>query len=546
MMAATKARWMPNNTFPAWLYDGSPIDDPLGMGQRAVTFLRRLKHPSSPEPNHAFQLFDFQERIVRRVYGPRNPDGTRQVKTVFLMLPRGSRKTSIAGALSLLHLLGPERVPAGQVIFAACDREQASIGFREAANILREDKNLMKEVRIRDAFNSKKQITFLRDNSNLTALASDGGRAHGLTPSFTLVDEIHAWKGFDLWDAIKSGQPKVHDPLMVICTTAGRGDGTLAAQQYDYARRVALGEIENPAFLPVLFAADPSDDWQDESVWHKANPGLVHGFPSLDGLRTLAKEAEDNPAQLASFKQYNLNIWQANSRDPLFDLGIYDDRAFEDDEADLEQLDAYIGVDMSVSGDLTAVSIAFRHDDGQITLRSRVFVPGEDLRQRGERDGAPYELWRDDGLIEVCPGPIIDNGMAEDHIREFCGRYKVQEIAFDPHLARVVMQNLHDDGLPVFAFPQRPLQMGVAAGDLERVVTGKLLRHDGDKVLRHHFGNVVTSRNAMTGLVRMHKARTNSRIDAAVASAMAVSRATTAQTTRSRYNDPDVDGFLIL
>ena len=53
-------------------------------------------------------------------------------------------------------------------------------------------------------------------------------------------------------------------------------------------------------------------------------------------------------------------------------------------------------------------------------------------------------------------------------------------------------------------------------------------------------------RNAMTGLVRMHKARTNSRIDAAVASAMAVSRATTAQTTRSRYNDPDVDGFLIL
>ena len=132
-----------------------------------------------------------------------------------------------------------------------------------------------------------------------------------------------------------------------------------------------------------------------------------------------------------------MNVWQANSRDPLFDLATYDARCLEDDEADLEQLPAYIGVDMSVSGDLTAVSIAFRHDDGQITLRSTVFVPGDDLRERSSRDGAPYQRWANDGLIRLCPGPIIDNDMVEDHVRNLCASYDVQEVAFDPHLARV-------------------------------------------------------------------------------------------------------------
>jgi phage terminase large subunit-like protein len=536
---------MTASAYPAWIDDGSAIPDPMGFGERAVTFLRRLRHPNSTEPGRAFQLYPWQERIVRRIYGPRNSNGRRIVKTVMLLLPRGNRKTSLAAALALLHLFGPESRAAGQVVFAACDREQASIGFKEAANIIRQDRRLEKAVTIRDAFNSKKQITFGKNGSTLTALASDGGAAHGLTPSFTLIDEIHAWRGRDLWEAIKSGQAKTDDTLMVIATTAGRGAEGLAADQFNYALRVAKGEITNPEFLPVLFMAEPDDDWQDEAVWQKVNPGLQFGFPSMSGLRALAKEAEGNPAELASFKQFNLNIWQANSRDPLFDLAAYDARTLDDDETDLEQLPAYVGVDMSVSGDLTAVSIAFRHDDGQITLRSKVFVPGEDLRARGERDRAPYERWRDDGLIQVCTGSIIDNAMVEQHIRDLCATYDVQEVAFDPHLARVTMQHLLDDGLPVFAFPQRPLIMGVAAGDLERIVTGRLIRHNGDPVLRHHFENVVTSRNPSSGLVRMHKVNSYSRIDAAVSSAMAVSRAVTAHNTKSRYDDPAVTGFMM-
>ncbi|WP_417724201.1 terminase large subunit [Salipiger sp.] len=529
--------------FPAWIYDSSPIPDPLGQGERAVTFLRRLRHPASTAPRRAFQLFDWQERIVRRIYGPRHEDGSRIVKTVFLMLPRGNRKTSLAAALSLLHVIGPEKVPAGQVIFAASDREQAGIGFREAAEIIRQDSRLVAATRIHDAFNSAKQITDKASGARLRAVSSDGRAQHGTTPAFVLADEIHAWNGRDLWEALKSGLAKTDNNLLVIATTAGRGTETLAAEQYDYARRVALGEIDNPEFHPIIFAAEPEDDWQDEALWHRVNPGLRHGFPSLAGLRTLAKEAKDHPAERYSFQQFNLNIWHGNSRDPLFSMQTYDARRFDDDEAELEALPCWIGVDMAVNGDTAAVVAAWRHDDGQVSIRAWFFVPGDDLKERGERDGAPYERWRDDGLLFATPGPIIDPAAVEDHLRELAARHEVQEIAFDPHLARQMMQHLHDAGLPVVEMRQAPLTMGVAAGDLERTVNGRLIRHDGHPMLRLHFDNVVASRNPVTGLTRMHKGRETDRIDGAIAAAMAVSRAAAGQSNRSSYTGDGAEIF---
>jgi len=61
---------------------------------------------------------------------------------------------------------------------------------------------------------------------------------------------------------------------MCICTTAGRGSEGLESQLYDYARRVASGEIVNAEFLPVLFQAEAGDDWQDEATWFKGQPRL--------------------------------------------------------------------------------------------------------------------------------------------------------------------------------------------------------------------------------------------------------------------------------
>ncbi|GKX34655.1 MAG: terminase [Rhizobiaceae bacterium MnEN-MB40S] len=530
---------MAKSTFPEWVFDNSPIDDPFGYGARAVKFIRFLKHPASTAPGHAFQLYDWQERIVRRIHGPRHQDGRRIVETVFMMLPRGSRKTSLAAALSLLHTIGFERVRGGQALFAANDREQAGIGFKEAANIIRMDKRLTSATKIYDAFNSAKKIVHKADGAELQAISSDGRSQHGKTPSFVFVDEIHVWQGRDLWEALKSAMVKVSNTLMIIATTAGRGSENLGFEQYDYARRVALGEIDNPAFLPIIFEAGPDDDWQDETLWHRVNPGLKDGFPNLNALRTAAKEAEHRPAERAAFQQFNLNLWQAHSRNPLFDMAVYDAGKVELDLSDMEELPCYLGVDLSRSGDLTAVVAAWLHDDGRVTVYPWFFLPGDDLKGRSERDGVPYEQWRDEGLVQVIEGPVIEPEIVEDHIREQCARFNVREIVFDPYDAGRMMQHLHDDGLPAVEMRQNITTMGPAIADLERVVNGHAIRHDGHPVLRHHFDTVVVSYND-TGLPRLHKGRQVDRIDGAIAAAMAISRSVTSDSAPSIHErDPD-------
>jgi len=534
---------MPKSAFPHWIYDGSPIPDPFGYGQDAVNFIRALKHPASTAPKSRFQLYDFQERMTRRIYGPRNPDKSRIVRTVFLMLPRGNRKTSIAAAWALLHTIGPESRPAGQAIFAASDREQAGIGFKEAANIVREDRRIVAATRIYDAHNSAKKIISRPNKAELLAVSSDGAAQHGKTPSFVLVDEIHAWKGRDLWEALKSGMAKVPDTLMIIATTAGRGQENIGFELYDYARKVATGEIDDPSFLPIIFEAEPGEDWKAETVWHKVNPGLTHGFPDLGGLRTMAREAEHRPAERFAFQQFHLNIWQAASRDPLFDMGVYDaghDPHF--DLAELEGLPCWLGVDLSRSGDLTAIVAAFRHDDGRISLHPWFFLPSEGLEDKAKLEQVPYPRWRDDGLLTVIDGPVIEPDVIADKIIDLCGTYDVQEVIFDPSLAGPIMSKLIDHGIEVRQLPQTAKHMHGPICDLERVVNGRRIRHGAHPILRNHFESVVVKRaTSASELTTMHKGtRHSNHIDGAIASALAVFRAAANDNQRSIHElDPE-------
>lgn len=509
---------------PTWISDGSDIPDPFGYGERAVRFLRILKHPKSTAPGKAFTLDSWQERIVRRIYGPAHADGRRQVRTVFMLLPRGNRKTSLGAGLALLHTIGPERVAGGQVISAAADRKQARIAYEEALGIIREEPRISAAVRLLDYRN---RVSHPKSGAVYEAISCDASTQHGRTPTFVLADELHAWKKRDLWEALRTGLVKVPGALQVIITTAGRGQENVAFDLYDYARRVASGEVDDPGFLPILFEAPRDCDWRDEAVWHDVNPGLASGYPDLEGLRQLAREAEARPADREAFRQLHLNVWLDHSADPFLDMTVYDEGAAAIDEADLEGLPCWVAVDASSTTDLTAVVACFRDGDTNYVL-AWFFVPEDNLRARADRDGVPYPRWRDEGHIIATPGNVIDYRAVEAHVRDLCSRFDVQEITADPAYSRQITGPLVDDGFTVTEFRQGWRSMGPAIAELERAILGRQFVHGGNPVLRWCFDNVAVQDDGK-GNRSFHKGKSRDRIDGAVAAAMAVARAALAE-----------------
>ena len=300
-------------------------------------------------------MFDpWQQRIIRKIYGPCHDDGRRICRVVYLQVGRGNRKTSLGAALNLLHTFGPQRTAQGQAIVAAADRKQSRIAYEEAANIIEATPRLRPPVaRVQDF---KNRIVHEKSGAVFEAISSDASTQFGRTPNFALVDELWAHRRDALWHAVRTGLAKVEGTLLVITTTAGRGTNTPDYPIYQYAKKVDAGEIIEPSFLPIIFEAPADCDWQDEQIWHAVNPGLVHGYPDLELLRQLAREARERPADRAAFLQFHLGIRQEHSTAPFVDMHVYDEGSAPIDLETLVGRRCVLAVDMSSTTDLTAVA----------------------------------------------------------------------------------------------------------------------------------------------------------------------------------------------
>ena len=522
---------------PAWIFDGSDIPDPLGHGQRAVDFLRALRHPKSTERGKPYALPLFWERIARRIYGPRDEHGARQVRTVFILMPRGARKTTFGAGLSLLHAFGYERTPGGLCIAAAAAEDQARIAYDEAAEIVKATPWLAKAAKLTESVFSMEHP---KSGTTFRAIASRGNVQLGRTPAFVLADELIAWENRRLWSALRTGLVKTPGTLLVVITQAGRGQTNLAWDIFQYARKVRDGAVIDPGFLPILFETPADADWRDEELWGLVNPGLELGFPDLGGLRQLAREAAERPADRDDFRQFHLNCWLDNAAAPFVDMSVYDEGAEPIDLAAHEEArtPCWLGVDLSSSIDLTVIVAAFATEDG-FDVVPFFYCPKGNLTRREDASGAPYRQWAKERLITATPGDVVDVRAVEDQIRDLCATYNVQEVAFDPALARQSLATLHEEGLPVVEHRQGSISMMPSIAELERAVIGRRFRHAGHPVLRWTFENCEVETNAHGHKTRLTKSHRWRSIDGAVAAAMAVGRASLGDVGTFIYADAE-------
>lgn len=533
---------------PTFCPDPSLYPDPSGRADRMCRFVRQLRLWEGRHAGKRFALTPFQESVIRRIYGPSTRDGRRLVRLACIWIPRGNAKTTLASALALGHFMGPESEPGAQVIQAAADRENAGIAFKHSHEMVKQDRALKRRVRAQE---SRKRLVHRRTSSELKAISSEAYSKHGMNASFFLADEVHAWpaEGRKLFGVVRDSMVKRDQPLTVVISTAGEGSGGLAWDWWSYSLAVARGEVEDPTFAPIIFAADPESDWRDEREWYRANPALGAGFLSLEELRIKARQIEHFPADVADFKRFHLNMWQEGAANPWLDLALYDKAEAMTPPAELEGRACWVGVDLSSVEDLTAVVAVF--PGGEAGNRSydvvpMFFLPSATLAKKAEKDRADYLRWAQDGQLTVTEGNRVDHAAVIAHVVGLGKRFDLQEVAIDRWNSTAVTTALQRENLTVAEFGQGFASMAAPVKELKRAILGGQFRHAGNPVLRMCFGNVRAVKDDAEN-EKFSKERSTGRIDGAVGAAMAVGRILAGDTGPSIYEtDARPDGLLMI
>ena len=268
---------------------------------KAVQFFEEgLVHVKGPLAGKPFLLEPWQRELVATIFGSLNDDGTRQFRTVYCEVPRKNGKTTLAAGI-LLYMLLCDREAGAEVFSAASTRDQASIVYQIAAEMVKRNPALKKLCTVRP---STKRIIY--DDRVYVACSSDAGAPHGTSPHCVVFDEVHLQKTRDLWEAFQTGLGARSQPLVFAITTAGHDRSTLCWELHKYAKGVESGVINDSTFLPVLYGSEPADDWTSPETWKKANPCLDVSL-NRAYIQQQAKQAEENPAFENTFRRLHLN-----------------------------------------------------------------------------------------------------------------------------------------------------------------------------------------------------------------------------------------------
>ena len=260
-----------------------------------VAFIEQLKHTKGEFYKQPFDLIDWQEQIIRDVFGILKPDGYRQFNTVYVEVPKKCGKSELAAAVAL-YMLCADGEQRAEVYGCAADRDQASLVFDVACDMVRLSPALMKRCEIRP---SRKSINFGPTNSTYKALSADVAGKSGVNVSALIFDELWVQKDRKFFEMMTVGTSDARkNPLHFIITTAGNDTNSVCYELHQKALDILEGRKFDPAFYPVIYGADLNDDWTDPKVWKKANPSLGITI-GIDKVQAACEQAQQNPAQEA-------------------------------------------------------------------------------------------------------------------------------------------------------------------------------------------------------------------------------------------------------
>jgi phage terminase large subunit-like protein len=548
---------------------------------RAFRFFEGVLHLAGGKfEGKKFTLHPSQAFIVGSIFGWKHRETKlRRFRRAYIEQGKGNGKSPLAAGIGMYCLLADDE-PRAEVYAAAAKKDQAMVLFRDAVAMRNQSPKIAERV-TPSGGNPVWNLADLSTGSFFRPIASDDSQS-GPRPSCALCDEVHEHRDGNVIEMLERGFKAREQPLLVMITNSGSDLNSVCWEEHVNAIRASAG---NPALggridettdylgdpdaaatyddtFSFVCSLDAKDDpLTDPNCWVKANPLLGVTQP-VSELERAVRQAKAMPGKLNNILRLHFCVWTQSDKAWIARETL--EAVLADfDPAEFEGETVYLGADLSGSQDLTALAfmtqtgfVDMPADDGgkvrkpTFALWVDAWTPGDTIAERASRDKAPYEVWRDRGFLNAPPGRQIRLDYVAARIARATSEYRVAWLAYDRYAYAKLADELDAAGVTV---PQvehaqggkrrgkppeevveaakfddtepQGLWMPASLGMLETLILEKRIAIHRNPVLISAMMSAAIEEDAF-GNRWLSKRKATNRIDAAVASAMAVGVAT--------------------
>lgn len=351
-------------------------------------------------------------------------------------------------------------------------------------------------------------------NSYYVPRTSKANKNNSIRPACFVADEVGAFTTNGNIQAMRKGQLSVLNPIQMQTTTAYAESDSIMLEELEYDRAVLNGVVTNPRLFCLLYYCTKEEAWTEEGLY-KANPLRVE--ENYEEIRADREKAKIKTTEQEELLTKNFNIFlESNELNKYIDMKHWKKWFVTEKEFKrrIKGKKVKVGVDLSVTTDLTAVGIEFE-DEGIVYCKSHGFLPEDSLPNRRER--IDYRKYAKAGYCDIHPGMTVSYTLVEEYIRNIESKYEceIDVIVTDPMNAKEMMERLSED-FDVVMLKQTYTNLSPATKEYRKAVYDGKVRYVENELLNWCMNKASTSKGKSDDEMLVKEDKNKQRIDMVV------------------------------
>lgn len=476
----------------------------------AENFCRHHEGPLAPG---LIKLELWEKAFLSVIFGIVDADGVRIFREVVLIIGRKNGKTLLA-AIIAAYMAFMDGEYGGRIYMAATKLDQANLCFNAFQQMVQ------KEPRLTElAHKRRSDMVIESSNTSIKPMAFSSKKSEGLNISLGVCDELASWQGdqgIKFYEALKSSQGARRQPMLLSITTAGYISGGIYDELMMRCTRLLLGDSRETRLAPFLYIIDDPTKWNDINELRKSMPNLGVSV-SVDYILEEIAIAEGSLSKKTEFLVKYCNVKQNSSLAWLPGLAVQKASGPEIKLEDFRDCYAVGGIDLSRTTDLTAACVVIEKG-GELYVKAKLWIPGEKLEEAKARDGLPYDIYVQRGLLGLSGENFVDYHDCFEWFRELVEKYQIYplKIGYDRYSAQYLVQDLKAYGFQCDDVYQG-YNLTPIINETEGLIRdGKIHIGDND-LLKIHLLNGALKTETQTDRKKLVKLSASEHIDAAAA-----------------------------